>query len=64
MNTQCIFCFEQCVNSCCTRCDQMSRGQKFARLLQYLETCSKSIMYHDAIVSAVQRIRQVSLLEQ
>ena len=41
----------------------MSRGEKFARLLQHLEACSKSIMYHDAVASAVQRIRQVSLLD-
>ena len=41
----------------------MTRTEKFARLLQYLEACSKTIMYHDAIVSAVQRIRQVNLLE-
>jgi hypothetical protein len=42
----------------------MDRGQKFARLLQYLEKCSKSIMYHDEITSAVQRIRQVSFYKK
>ncbi|CAF3615910.1 unnamed protein product [Rotaria socialis] len=40
----------------------MSRGQKFARLLQYLETCSKSVMHQDAIVSAVQSIRQIETI--
>jgi hypothetical protein len=64
MNTQCIFCFVQCMSSCCSRCNQMSRGQKFERLLQHLEKCSESMLYHDEIASAVQRIQQVSLLYQ
>ena len=63
MNTECVFCFMQSASHCCTRCTQMARTEKFARLPQYLEACSKGIMYHDAIVSAVQRIRQVKLLE-
>ena len=62
MNTQCIFCSVQCMNNCCLRCNQMSRGQKFSQLLQYLERCSESIIYYDEIASAVQRILQVSLL--
>jgi len=60
MNAQCIFCRMQCVSACCLQCNQMSRGQKFSRLLQHLEKCSQSIMYYDEIAAVVQRIRQVS----
>jgi hypothetical protein len=38
----------------------MSRGQKFGRLLQVLGRCSESMVYHDEIVCAVQKIIQVS----
>ncbi len=41
----------------------MSRGLKFERLLQRLETCSKSVMNRDEINFLVQRIKQVSLSE-
>ncbi|CAF4308423.1 unnamed protein product [Rotaria sp. Silwood2] len=37
----------------------MTRGLKFARLLQRLQKCSESIMYHDEINSVVQRIKQM-----
>ncbi|CAF3302317.1 unnamed protein product [Rotaria sp. Silwood2] len=37
----------------------MTRGLKFARLLQRLERCSESIMYHDEINSVVQQIKQM-----
>ncbi|CAF3838431.1 unnamed protein product, partial [Adineta steineri] len=37
----------------------MTRSQKFGRLLQVLERCSESIVYHDEIVNAVQRIRRM-----
>ncbi|CAF1667127.1 unnamed protein product, partial [Adineta ricciae] len=37
----------------------MNRGLKFERLLQRLETCSKSIMYRDEINSLAQRIKQM-----
>ena len=63
MNTWCIYCSVLCTGSSCSQCNQMNRGQKFARLLQHLEQCSEGIMYHDEIASAVQRIRQVSLPE-
>ena len=61
MNKQCIFCTMLCASYCCTQCNQMTRGLKFTRLLQRLERCSESIMYHDEINSVVQRIKQVSL---
>ncbi len=64
MNTRCVFCTILCVGYSCSQCNQMDRGVKFTRLLQLLEKCSESIMYHDEINSVVQRIRQVSLLEQ
>jgi uncharacterized protein (DUF1786 family) len=63
MNTKCVFCSVQCTGYSCLQCNQMNRAQKFARLLQILEQCSESIVYYDEIVSAVQRIRRVSLLE-
>ncbi|CAF1185962.1 unnamed protein product [Adineta steineri] len=67
MTVECIFCSAQCVNHCCPSCDKMTRSQKFGRLLQALERCSESIVYHDEIVNAVQRIRRIdstmSLLE-
>ncbi|CAF1644760.1 unnamed protein product, partial [Rotaria sordida] len=37
----------------------MTRGLKFTRLLQRLQKCSESIMYHDEINSVVQRIKQM-----
>ena len=37
----------------------MNRGVKFSRLLQLLERCSESDVYHDEISSVVQRIKQV-----
>ncbi|CAF1324604.1 unnamed protein product [Adineta steineri] len=37
----------------------MTRSQKFGRLLQILERCSESTVYHDEIVNAVQRIRRI-----
>ncbi len=63
MNKQCVFCTTLCASYCCTQCNQMSRGLKFERLLQRLETCSKSIMYRDEINSLAQRIKQVSSFE-
>jgi hypothetical protein len=60
MNRQCVFCTMLCATYCCSQCNQMSRGLKFERLLQRLEACSKSIMYHDEIKSLAQRIKQVS----
>jgi hypothetical protein len=63
MNASCVFCSMQCTDGCCARCNQMNRGQKFARLLEYFERCSENIMYFDEIASAAQRIRQVSLFK-
>ncbi|CAF1063782.1 unnamed protein product [Adineta ricciae] len=40
----------------------MSRVLKFERLLLRLEKCSESIMYHDEMNSAVQQIKQATLL--
>jgi hypothetical protein len=37
----------------------MSRGLKFERLLQRLETCSNSLMNRDEINSLAQQIKQV-----
>jgi hypothetical protein len=51
-----------CAGYSCSQCHQMNRGLKFTRLLQLLEKCSESIMYHDEISSVVQRIRQVSFI--
>ncbi|CAF3845323.1 unnamed protein product, partial [Rotaria sp. Silwood1] len=50
------------MSGCCSRCNEISRGQKFARLLQHLEKCSESIMYHDEISNMVQRIRQLDFV--
>ncbi|UJR24370.1 hypothetical protein I4U23_005747 [Adineta vaga] len=36
----------------------MSRAQKFWRLLQFSERCSESLVYHDGIVGAVERIQR------
>ncbi len=63
MNKQCIFCTVLCAGYSCSQCNQMNRGLKFSRLLQLLGKCSESIVYHDEISSAVQRIQQVSLLK-
>ena len=63
MNKQCIFCTVSCAGYSCSQCNQMNRGLKFSRLLQLLEKCSESIVYHDEISSAVQRIKQVILLK-
>jgi hypothetical protein len=41
----------------------MSRGLKFDRLLQRLETCSNSVMNRDEINSLAQQIKQVSSFE-
>ena len=57
---QCVICFGQCENGHCSRCAQLTRGEKFTRFLHVLERCSESIMYHDEIASVVQRIRRVS----
>lgn len=59
MNKQCVFCTILCTSYCCTRCNQMSRGLKFERLLQRLETCSNSLMNRDEINSLAQQIKQV-----
>ena len=59
MNKQCIFCIISCASYSCTQCNQVNRGVKFSRLLQVLERCSESIVYHDEISSVVQRIKQV-----
>ncbi|CAF4217031.1 unnamed protein product, partial [Adineta steineri] len=59
MTVECIFCSTQCVKYCCPNCDRMTRSQKFGRLLQVLERCSETIVYHDEIVNAVQRIRRM-----
>jgi hypothetical protein len=63
MNKQCIFCSILCTSCCCTQCNQMSRGLKFDRLLQRLETCSNSVMNRDEINSLAQQIKQVSSFE-
>lgn len=63
MNKQCIFCTILCAGYSCLQCNQMNRGVKFSRLLQLLGKCSESIVYHDEISSAVQRIKQVILLK-
>ena len=63
MNKQCIFCTVLCTGYSCSQCNQMNRGLKFSRLLQLLGKCSESIVYHDEINSAVQRIKQVILLK-
>ena len=63
MNKQCIFCTILCASCCCSQCSQMTRSLKFARLLERLERCSESIMYHDEINSVVQQIKQVSLFK-
>ena len=61
MNKQCIFCTTLCASYYCSQCNQMTRGLKFTRLLQRLDRCSESIMYHDEINSIVRQIKQVSL---
>jgi hypothetical protein len=53
----------KCNGMCCSRCNEMNRSQKFSRLLERLEKCSESMMYHDEIAGAVQWIRQVSWLD-
>ena len=63
MNKQCIFCTVLCAGYSCSQCNQMNSGLKFSRLLQLLGKCSESIVYHDEINSAVQRIKQVILLK-
>ncbi len=63
MNKQCIFCTVFCAGYPCSQCNQMNRCLKFSRLLQLLGKCSESIAYQDEISSAVQRIKQVSLLK-
>jgi hypothetical protein len=63
MNKQCIFCTISCAGYSCSQCNQMNRGVKFSRLLQLVEKCSESIVYHDEISSVVQRIKQVNLLK-
>nr|AEN94422.1 hypothetical protein [Adineta vaga] len=62
MTVQCIFCSADCADYCCLRCNQLSRGQKFGLLLQYLEKCSQSIVHFDEILSAVQRIQKVKTI--
>lgn len=62
MSKRCLFCTVLCAGYSCTQCNQMNRGVKFSRLLQLLEKCSESIVYHDDIGSAVQQIQQVRLL--
>lgn len=49
---------------CCSECNRMNRGQKFAQLLLAFKKRSESILYYDEIVSLVQRIRQVRFLEE
>ncbi|CAF1690688.1 unnamed protein product, partial [Adineta ricciae] len=54
---QCMFCERECANYCCAFCDRMTRGQKFGRLLQYLEKCAESEDYFDVLHSVVDRIK-------
>lgn len=61
MTVECIFCNEQCLNYCCAVCNKMSRTQKFGRLLQVLERCSKNVAYYDEIRTVVHRIRRVKV---
>ena len=60
MNTQCILCSMLCQDGICLRCNEMNRGDKFARLLQVLEKASENVMYSDEIASVVKRIQDVS----
>ena len=62
MNSQCIVCSMPCTDVFCSQCNLMNRGQKFAQLLVAFEKCSNSDMYYHEIISLVQKLRQVSFL--
>ncbi|CAF1686776.1 unnamed protein product, partial [Adineta ricciae] len=48
-------------DGCFPSCDGMSRGQKFSRLLQYLEKCTRGDFYLDVVHCAVDRIKMVEI---
>ncbi|CAF1182332.1 unnamed protein product [Adineta ricciae] len=57
----CLFCERESTDGCCPSCDRMSRGQKFSRLLQYLEKCTQGDFYLDVLHCAVDRIKMMDV---
>lgn len=58
----CLFCSKKCANGCCSSCSELSRNEKWNRLLRMFGEYAKSVIYHDEMCSLVKRIQQVSLL--
>lgn len=63
-NRRCIWCNRSNASYCCPECSKMTRSRRFRRLLEILEQCSDSLMYHDEITFVVKAIQQVNLLRE